>query len=59
VARRPLGFSSLPCYRLGPARGSPCQEAGWAGWERKNVLQQRKGKEGTAKEQGREVKSCM
>jgi hypothetical protein len=34
VVDRSLGFASLPCSRLGPARGRPCQEAGWAGWER-------------------------
>jgi hypothetical protein len=53
VAHRPLGFSSLPCCRLGPARGRPSQEAGWAGWERKNGVQQRKEKEGAAKEKGK------
>jgi hypothetical protein len=53
VAQGPLGFSSLLCCRLGPARGRPCQEAGWAGWERKNGQQKRKEKERTTKEKGK------
>jgi hypothetical protein len=53
VAHRSLGFASLSCCRLGLARGRPCQEVGWTGWERKNGLQQRKEKEGTTKEKGK------
>jgi hypothetical protein len=45
----PLWFVFLPYYWLSPARGSPCQEAGWAGRERKNGLQPRKEKEGTSR----------
>jgi hypothetical protein len=38
-----------PLLLAWPASGSPCQEAGWAGREKKNGLQQRKEKEGTTR----------